>query len=80
MTDNLSAVLPHKKNLYRLTMSSSDLPQFYVVASDPTEAQSKVLTPINADSYGFSSDRLVTKIELVAEDYLYTKTGACLFV
>ena len=72
MADNLEKVLSKKGNLYRLTLCGS-IRDCYVVASDPTAAQEKVLRPLNADNYGFSSDRIVKTIELIAENNLYAK-------
>ena len=77
--DNLSAALKGEQSLFRLTLSGSALRDVYVVATSFDEAASKVLDPMEKDSYGFSYNRVVEKIELLAESKLYSPRGV-LFV
>lgn len=52
-------------NLYELI---NDLGGWYVAANDPTDAQNKLMEALNAgDGYGFTGDRKVTTIRLLAE-------------
>lgn len=52
-------------NLYRLHNGIGD---YWVVATDPTQAESKLKEVLDHGSgYGFSSDRQVTQINLIAE-------------
>ena len=53
-----------QQNLYKLT---TRLGVYWVSASHPTEAQDKLVTILDVDDYGFSKDRKVTNIELIAE-------------
>lgn len=65
-------------NLYRVTlkgMTSAALGTAYgapyVLAKDPTEALEKVQDYLNKRKLGFSSDRVLDKIELLAESGEY---------
>jgi hypothetical protein len=51
----------------------------YVVATDPTSAYEIVRNYLNEKDYGFSDDRELEKIELLAEEYEFTKTKTILF-
>lgn len=52
-------------NLYLLT---NKIGKYYVAASDPSQAQNKLLELLNSGpGYGFKDDRKVTNIELLAE-------------
>lgn len=53
-----------QQNLYRLTTRLGD---YWVSASHPTEAQEKLVNILDVGNYGFSKDRKVTTIELIAE-------------
>ena len=52
------------RNLYRLKNKLGD---YWVVAEHPTQAQEKLLTLLNKNSYGATDHRKVVNIELVAE-------------
>jgi len=80
MTGNLEKVLQGKNNLYLLTFFGHGMKFCYVVAPDPTSAQNKVTAAMVSDNYGFSSERVVKSITLIAEDVLCSATGAWLFV
>lgn len=52
----------------------------YVVAIDAAEAYRTVRDDLDKRDYGFSKDRELLSVELVAEDYEYTETGSRLFL
>lgn len=52
----------------------------YVVAQDPTTAYAIVRKHLDQRDYGFTKDRELLTIELVAEDYDYTAIGCYLFL
>lgn len=51
-------------NLYKLTNKIGD---YYVVAPNETKARECLETALDSADYGFSGQRIVTNIELVAE-------------
>lgn len=51
--------------LYKLTTGLGD---YFVVASDPTEAEQKLSKLLNENDYGYSRNRRVTKFEVLAEE------------
>jgi len=79
MAENLEKALPKKNNLYKLTFNGYSMKTCYVIAPDPTSAERKVLEPMKADRYGYYSDAIVKRIELIAQDNLYTNVEAVLF-
>ena len=52
----------------------------YVVANDSEEAYRKVRKFLDKEDMGFSKERELDKIELLAEDYQYTNTQYMLFL
>lgn len=52
----------------------------YVVANDSEEAYRKVRKFLDDGDMGFSSERELDKIELLAENYQYTNTQYMLFL
>lgn len=52
----------------------------YVVAENPDLAYKKVREFLDKKDLGFSKERELDKIELLAEDYQYTDTGHMLFL
>lgn len=50
----------------------------YVVAEDPNEAYKKVRKFLDENGIGFSKDRELDKIELIADTYRYTDVGCLL--
>ena len=52
----------------------------YVVANDSEEAYRKVRKFLDKEDMGFSKERELDKIELLAEDYQYTNTNYMLFL
>lgn len=52
----------------------------YVVASDPTEAYQKVRKWLDDNKYGFSSDRGLKSVTVVAENSQYTECKHRLFL
>lgn len=74
-------------NLYKVTlrgMTSSSITMIhginYVVASDPTTAYNKVRKHLDENDIGFSSDRELDKIELIASSKDYNDTKIKLFL
>lgn len=53
------------KNLYLL--STEGLGDFYIVANDPTEAETFLVKTLNEQDYGLSSYRRVINIKWLAE-------------
>lgn len=51
--------------LYGLT---TGIGYYYVVANDPTEAELKLLNLLNENDYGYSRNREVTRIDLLAKE------------
>jgi hypothetical protein len=62
--DKQNLMTTEKQNLYKV---SNRLGNFYVIASDPTAAQTKLETKLDKHDHGFSKDRKVIDIYLVAE-------------
>lgn len=52
-------------NLYLVT---NKIKQWYVIAPDPTSAKNKLEQLLNSADYSFSNDRMVTNIELLANE------------
>ena len=52
----------------------------YVVASDAEEAYQKVKKRLDDKNYGFSEDRELDKVELLAGTYEYTDTKILLYL
>lgn len=52
-------------NLYLLT--TVNLGDFYLIASNPLDAQEKLEGELSKANYGFSDDRKVNNIKLIAE-------------
>lgn len=75
------------KKLYKVTLKgmthSSTGVKYginYVVANDSEEAYRKVRKFLDDGDIGFSSERELDKIELLAENYQYTNTQYMLFL
>lgn len=62
------------KGLYACPYHSS-----YVVAKDPTAAHTVVREYLEKNNFGFSHDRELEKIELVADDRTYPDTAHAFF-
>jgi hypothetical protein len=52
----------------------------YVIAPDPAAAYKAVRDELDKQDYGFTKDRELLTVELLAEDYAYTDTGTRLFL
>ena len=52
----------------------------YVIATDPTSAYDKVFDFLERKEWGFSKERLLQSIELIAEASEYTATEHMLFL
>lgn len=52
--------------LYRLT--TKGLGDYWVVAKDPTDAETKLKHILDSKDYGFTDGRKVTTIEVIAEE------------
>jgi hypothetical protein len=61
-------------------MQGSRLNTSYVVASDPTNAYKSVRNWLDKNDYGFRADRVMSSIELVADEDEYGDVGSRLFI
>lgn len=52
----------------------------YAIANNPDEAYQKVKKFVDEKDLGYSYQREMDKVELIAEDYQYTETGTILFL
>ncbi len=52
----------------------------YVVAQNPDEAYTKVRNYLDKENIGYSRERALDKIELIAEDSRYTDSGYMLYL
>lgn len=50
----------------------------YVISENSDEAYKKVRKFLDENDLGFSKDRELDKVELIADSYLYTDTGCML--
>ncbi len=73
--------------LYRVTLkgmtcSSTDTNYgiSFVVAEDPTQAYERVKKFLTDDDIGFSKDREMDKIELIADEYRFSDCGTILYL
>jgi hypothetical protein len=59
--------------LYKLV---NGIGTYWVIAKDPTDAETKLMALLDAGSgYGYSSNRKVTEIYLIAEEIYSPPTG-----
>lgn len=71
------------QKLYRVTligMNNSLYKVSYVVTTDCNKAYQKVKSFLDKNDLGFSKERELDKVELVAENYQYTNTETILFL
>ena len=68
--------------LYKITLKGifSNIRSPYVVAENSDEAYQKVKDYLDKKDYGFSHERELDKIELLAEDCEYPKCKTILFL
>lgn len=64
--------------LYRVFTNIEKFNPAYVIAEEPTKAEQLVKDWLNERQYGFSEDRVVKTIEVVAENALYTSHNSVL--
>ena len=76
-----------KNKLYRVTLrgmtssvTGASYGISYVVAKNTEEAYQKLKKFVDENDLGYSSQRELDKVELLAEDYQYTGTGTMLFL
>lgn len=60
------------RNLYRVWLRSFIAGPYYVVAETTDAAVNEVIMDMNRRDSGFSRDRVLDKVELVAQQYEYT--------
>lgn len=71
----------YRVNLKGLSNSTGvQLKSSYVIAKDSDEAYKKVRDWLDKEDYGFSHEREMDSVELLAEDYQYTDTRTRLFL
>lgn len=75
------------KKLYRVTLKGMTYNSTgvaygvsYAIAEDAEQAYQKVKKFLKEKDLGFSKDREMDKIELIAEDYQYTDSGCILYM
>ncbi len=80
-------IMENRKKLYRVTlkgMTSSYTGAAYgisyVVAENSDEAYQKVKRFLDEKNLGFSKDRELDKVELIADTYQYTDVGSLLYL
>lgn len=49
-------------------LKTKGLKDFYVVAEDPTEACNRLTSMLNKSDYGFSDNRRITQIDILADE------------
>jgi len=54
------------KKLYLLTVARGQ--SFYVIATNPTEAETNLMTELNKSAWWYTDDRIVKEIKLLAEE------------
>jgi hypothetical protein len=76
--------MENRKKLYRVTLKGMHYNtgiaygHSYVIAENSDEAYQKVLNFLNENNLGFSKDRELDKVELIADSYRYTNVGCML--
>ena len=60
-----------KQRLYRVFLRGNIAGPYYVVASSPDAAYNLVVREFNLRDYGFTKDRVLDRVELIADTYLY---------
>lgn len=72
-----------RQKLWRVKLRGSGMERYnpsHVIAPDASTAYQSVRHELDRIDYGFSKDRELLSVELVAEDYEYTETGSRLFL
>ena len=72
-----------RQKLWRVRLRGSGMEKYnpsHVIAPDATAAYQAIRCELDRLDYGFSKDRELLSVELVAEDYEYTETGSRLFL
>lgn len=72
-----------RQKLWRVKIRGSGMGLYnpsHVISPDATTAYDTVRRELDRLDYGFSKDRELLSVELVAEDYEYTETGSRLFL
>lgn len=72
-----------RQKLWRVRLRGSGMERYnpsHVIAPDATAAYQAVRCELDRLDYGFSKDRELLSVELLAEDYEYTETGSRLFL
>lgn len=72
----------YKVTLRGMTYSSTGVVHgiSYVVAEDPTEAYTKVRSSLDQRDIGYSADRELDTIELLAGEYVHNDTKTILYL
>jgi hypothetical protein len=72
-----------RQKLWRVHLRGSGMQRYnpsHVIAPDATAAYEAVRRELDRLEYGFTKDRELLSVELMAEDYEYTETGSRLFL
>ena len=77
--------MENRKKLYRVTLKGMTYNSTgvaygssYVIAENSDEAYQKVRKFLNENDLGFTKDRELDKVELIADSYRYTNVGCLL--
>lgn len=77
----------NRKKLYRVTLKGMTYNSTgvaygssYVIAENTDEAYQKVRMFLDENDLGFSKDRELDKVELIADSYRYTDVGCLLYL
>lgn len=60
------------QRLYRVFLRGNIVGPYYVVTSSPNAAYDLVVREFNARDYGFTKDRVLDRVELIADTNEYT--------
>ena len=80
-------IMDDRKKLFKVTLKGMTYNSTgiaygisYVIAENTDEAYNKVRKFLNEKDLGFSKDRELDKIELIADSYQYTNVGCLLYL
>ncbi len=59
--------------IYKLTTVTNSV--YWTIAETLQEAENEVLEVLKNAKYGYSMDNTIKSVEVIAENYLYAKTG-----
>lgn len=72
--------MKEQKKLYKVSLRGWSIPDSYVVAMNAEEAYQKVRTDLDKRDWGFSKDKELRSVELLASDYIYNDIEVILYL